>query len=233
MPGLSTHFVPFTVPRNATGVRVVVETDAGVEPRVALFVGTGRFSGSARETRRIKPGRVVSSPFGGRPGKALTVEADFLSPSERDEVVLMISNGRATDLRYRLRFRSTQPTTGSNRYCGVTEQLRELCFDRAADATAVSNMSTEIRMEDCDPIGTFIFPAVIPGAVPVGGDGSFSVELNVTFGPGSAGRLNFQGRLDSTGGAAGTVQMIGIRFAYQGVSYHCRGVPIRWTARRP
>jgi hypothetical protein len=94
-------------------------------------------------------------------------------------------------------------------------------------------MSTEIRMEDCEPIGAFIFPAAIPRAIPVGADGSFGVELNVTFGPGSAGRLGFQGRLDSDGSASGTVQLVGIRFTYQGTDYHCRGTPIRWTARRP
>ena len=231
VPGLASHFVPLAVPSTVSRLRVVVETDAGPEPRIALFVGSGRFSNLLRDTRRTDPVSVAPVQFEGRAGRAITIEADFVAPAERENVVLMISNGRTAGMRYRLRYGPLQPAQPPRRYCGATEQGRQLCFVVAGNGTAVANAEGDLVVDDCSPRGAFLFPVKVRTTVHVRPDGTFAYAELANLGGGIVGTLAFAGRIGSGGDAAGTIRLGAVLFAYQGTAYECRGSDVRWTAR--
>ena len=231
VPGLASHFVPFAVPSNVSRLRVVVHTDAGPEPRIALFVGSGRFSNLLRETRRTDPSSVVPMPFDGRPGRATSVEVDFVTASERENVVLMVANGRTAGMRYRVSYRPLQPATPPRRYCGATDQRRELCFVLAGDGTTIANAETAVIVDDCRPSGAFLIPIRIPTTVRVRPDGTFTYGELVNLGTGVVGAVTFTGRLGPGGEATGAIRLGAVLFGSQGVAYDCRGEELRWTAR--
>lgn len=104
LAGLSTHYLPLVMAPEARGVRLRVETEGGPVPKVFLFVGEGGFANFGRRTRAIAASSATTGQFLGRAGHALSLAHDFVDPTEKREVVLMIASRRSSDSRYRLVF---------------------------------------------------------------------------------------------------------------------------------
>jgi hypothetical protein len=234
LAGLSAHFVRFEVPGDAAAIRITLETDNGPKPRVSLFVGPGRTVNDTRVLRKIKPTRTIPATFMGRAGTATTVEAQFQGAAERTEVVLLVASSRTAGMRYRLRYASLSAVPPSRRYCGLTDQQLDFCFELASDGLSVFNFETELRVDQCNPVFAAVFPISIPTRIPINEGGGFSSTMDVTFGQDSSGSLAVRGFLDTTGNtrpaAGGTIQMIRISFNYANTRYECTGQPVRWEA---
>ena len=230
LAGLSAHFVPLKVSRSARGVRVTLETDNGREPRMLLFVGPGRFSErDGRIGREVLPFRPVAKPFNGRQGKAVVVEARFLHPVERTEVLLVIASRRITGTPYRLRFSELSPP--ANQLCGLTEQTESLCLELAPDYTSVRNLITNVVV-DCSPPERFRIGIARPEVIPLAPNHSFSSNMLIESGR-AAGAMELRGQLDITLGASGTIRLLGWSVESGSTRYACSSPIVRWSARRP
>jgi hypothetical protein len=84
--GLSTHYIPVSVPRGARGLVVSVPYGRGPRPNVALVVGGPH-------------GRdIVAKRF--RPGRGVVLSTLFRNPSERRRVTLIVTSGTVTGVPY-------------------------------------------------------------------------------------------------------------------------------------
>ena len=230
LAGLSAHFVPLKVSRNARGVRVTLETDNAREPRFLLFVGPGRFSEQdGRIGREVLPFSPVPKPFNGRPGKAIVVEARFLHPLERTDVLLVIASRRITSTPYRLRYAELSPP--ANQLCGLTEQTESFCLELASDFTSVRNVVTSVVV-DCSPPERFSIGIARPDVIPLAPNHSFASNMFIQEGQ-AFGAMELRGQLDIALGASGTIRLLGWTVEWEGRRYACSSPVVRWSARRP
>ncbi|HEX6679263.1 MAG TPA: hypothetical protein VF063_01325 [Gaiellaceae bacterium] len=88
--GLSTHYVPVSVPRGARGLIVSVPYGQGPPPNVALVVGGPH----GRE--------IVAKRF--RPGRGVVLSTLFRNPSERRRVTLIVTLGTVKGASYRVEY---------------------------------------------------------------------------------------------------------------------------------
>jgi hypothetical protein len=88
--GLSTHYIPVSVPRRSRGVVVSVPYGHGPRPEVTLVVGGphGR--------------RIVGKRF--RPGRGVVLSTLFRNPSERRRIVLIVTSGALNGVPYRVEY---------------------------------------------------------------------------------------------------------------------------------
>jgi hypothetical protein len=88
--GLSTHYIPVSVPRNARGLVVSVPYGQGPRPNVALVVGGPH----GRE--------IVAKRF--RPGRGVVLSTLFRNSSERRRVTLIVTSGTVKGIPYRVEY---------------------------------------------------------------------------------------------------------------------------------
>jgi hypothetical protein len=88
--GLSTHYIPVSVPRGARGLVVSVPYGHGPRPNVALVVGGPH--GRAIVAKRFRPGRGV------------VLSTLFRNSSERRRVTLIVTSGTVKGVRYRVEY---------------------------------------------------------------------------------------------------------------------------------
>src|SRR5262249_44574782 len=88
--GLSTHYIPVSVPRGARGLVVSVPYGQGPRPNVALVVGGPH----GRE--------IVARRF--RPGRGVRLSTLFRSPSARRRTPLIVPSGTVTGVPYRVEY---------------------------------------------------------------------------------------------------------------------------------
>jgi hypothetical protein len=88
--GLSTHYVPVSVPRGARGLVVSVPYGHGPRPDVTLVVGGPH--GRAITAKRFRPGRGV------------VLSTLFRNSNERRRVTLIVTSGSATGVPYRVEY---------------------------------------------------------------------------------------------------------------------------------
>lgn len=90
--GLSTHYIPITMPRGAKGVGVGVASAGGPNPEVKLVVGGPK-------------GRVIEGLLRDR-GHLQYFVPTFRSAKERASVVLIVTSGRRVGTAYRVAYKS-------------------------------------------------------------------------------------------------------------------------------
>ncbi len=88
--GLSTHYIPVSVPRGARGMVVSVPYGKGPRPNVALVVGGPH--GRAIVAKRFRPGRGV------------VLSTLFRNSSERRRVTLIVTSGTVSGVPYRVEY---------------------------------------------------------------------------------------------------------------------------------
>lgn len=88
--GLSTHYVPISVPARARGVVVAVPYGGGPRPQVTLVVGGP------------KGRQVAGKRF--RPGQGVILSTLFRNARERRRIVLIVTSGRANGVRYAVQY---------------------------------------------------------------------------------------------------------------------------------
>ncbi len=93
--GLSTHYVPVQVPRDARGVVISVPYAGGPKPEVMLVVG-------GRKGRRI-----VGKRF--RPGHGVILSTLFRNARERRRIVLIVTSGSLNGVRYQIGYAAVGP----------------------------------------------------------------------------------------------------------------------------
>ena len=88
--GLSTHYIPVRVPRQARGLVVSVPYGQGPRPEVTLIVGGphGR--------------QVVGKQF--RPGRGVVLSTLFRNSSERRRITLIVTSGNVSGVPYRVEY---------------------------------------------------------------------------------------------------------------------------------
>jgi hypothetical protein len=94
--GLSTHYVPISVPRRSRGVVVSVPYGNGPRPEVTLVVGGphGR--------------QIVARRF--RPGRGAVLSTLFRNPNERRRIVLIVTAGSLNGVPYRVEYAAVGPS---------------------------------------------------------------------------------------------------------------------------
>jgi hypothetical protein len=88
--GLSAHYIPISMPRQARGVVVSVPYGQGPRPEVTLVVGGphGR--------------QIVAKRF--RPGRGVVLSTLFRNPNERRRIVLIVTSGSLNGVPYRVEY---------------------------------------------------------------------------------------------------------------------------------
>jgi hypothetical protein len=93
--GLSSHYVPVQVPRDARGVVISVPYAGGPKPEVTLVVGGPK-------------GRpVVGKRF--RPGRGMILSTLFRNARERRRIVLIVTSGRLDGVKYQVGYAAVGP----------------------------------------------------------------------------------------------------------------------------
>ena len=90
--GLSTHYIPVSVPADAKGVGITIAAAGGPNPEVKLVVGGPK-------------GRVVEGVLQNG-GAEQFFSTSFASPAERDHVTLIVTSGRADGVAYRINYQA-------------------------------------------------------------------------------------------------------------------------------
>jgi len=93
--GLSTHYIPVSVPRGARGLVVSVPYGRGPRPNVALVVGGPH----GRE--------IIAKRF--RPGRGVVISTLFRNAGERRRVTLIVTSGTVTGVPYRVQYAAVGP----------------------------------------------------------------------------------------------------------------------------
>jgi hypothetical protein len=93
--GLSTHYVPVRVPRNARGVVIAVPYGHGPSPTVTLVVG-------GPKGRRVAGKRM-------RPGQGVLLSTTFRNSAERRRIVLIVTSGHLDGVEYQLGLAAVGP----------------------------------------------------------------------------------------------------------------------------
>jgi hypothetical protein len=91
--GLSTHYIPITVPSSATGIGVGVASAGGPNPEVKLVVGGPK-------------GRVIEGVLRNK-GHLQFFVSTFRTAKERSNVMLIITSGRQVGTAYRIAYQAT------------------------------------------------------------------------------------------------------------------------------
>lgn len=90
--GLSTHYIPVTVPAGAKGIGITIAAAGGPNPEVKLVVGGPK-------------GRVVEGVLQNG-GSEQFFSTSFASPAERDNLMLIVTSGRADGVAYRVNYQA-------------------------------------------------------------------------------------------------------------------------------
>ena len=124
------------------------------------------------------------------------------------------------------------PAVTPGRYCGVTAQTRNVCFDVTRELR-VANFEIEVALL-CNVQTSLVRRFLYGGTIAIRSNASFSVGINSAFpleGGGLAGGLSITGTFQA-GVASGSLLLLEPQFSYEGTWYRCRLGRISWSASR-
>jgi hypothetical protein len=128
------------------------------------------------------------------------------------------------------------PAAQPGRFCGLTGQGLDLCFDVAGTPKTVTNLTLLVRTE-CTPAATFGVSSVIPTMYAIREDGGFSVRRSgggTTAGGGTfTVRHTMEGAFEPSGiSASGTLSAHVTYDAPDGTHYDCDSGTFAWSTER-
>ena len=129
------------------------------------------------------------------------------------------------------------PSAVPGRFCGLTDQGFELCFEVAGTPKTVANVELFVRFT-CVPPSTLGLASTIPTPYAIRADGTFAFERIGTGTTAAGGSFTVthavRGAFDTAGtGATGALRAHLEYLAPDGARFECDSAELAWTARRP